>query len=44
MRSILPLALTYDHRVVNGVPAGRFLDDVVTTLSADDWIGDESRP
>lgn len=43
VRPILPLALTYDHRVVNGVPAGRFLDDVVETLATDDWIGEEDR-
>lgn len=27
VRPILPVSLTYDHRVVNGVPAGRFMDD-----------------
>ena len=44
LRSVLPLSLTYDHRVVNGVPAGRFLDDIAKTLSADDWIQEEDRP
>lgn len=42
-RSILPLSLTYDHRVVNGVPAGRFLDELAATLSTDDWIEEEGR-
>lgn len=41
VRHLLPLVLTYDHRVVNGVPAGRFLDDVADTVSSDDWIGEE---
>lgn len=41
LRSVLPLSLTYDHRVVNGVPAGRFLDDIAETLSTDDWIEEE---
>jgi pyruvate/2-oxoglutarate dehydrogenase complex dihydrolipoamide acyltransferase (E2) component len=40
---VLPLVLTYDHRVVNGVPAGRFLDDMAGTLSTEDWIGEEDR-
>lgn len=29
---VLPLALTYDHRVINGVPAGIFLDDLVDII------------
>lgn len=41
VRSVLPLALTYDHRVVNGVPAGRFLDDMAETIATDDWIGED---
>jgi pyruvate/2-oxoglutarate dehydrogenase complex dihydrolipoamide acyltransferase (E2) component len=40
---VLPLVLTYDHRVVNGVPAGRFLDDMAGTLSTEDWIGEEDQ-
>jgi pyruvate dehydrogenase E2 component (dihydrolipoamide acetyltransferase) len=28
VRRVLPISLTYDHRIVNGVPAGRFLDDL----------------
>ena len=43
VRPVLPLALTYDHRVVNGVPAGRFLDDIAQTISNDDWIVEEDR-
>ena len=41
VRPILPLVLTYDHRVVNGVPAGRFLDDLAATLLTNDWIAKE---
>jgi pyruvate dehydrogenase E2 component (dihydrolipoamide acetyltransferase) len=40
---VLPLVLTYDHRVVNGVPAGRFLDDMAEMLSSEDWIEEEDR-
>jgi pyruvate/2-oxoglutarate dehydrogenase complex dihydrolipoamide acyltransferase (E2) component len=43
VRSVLPLALTYDHRVVNGVPAGRFLDDMTEMIATDDWIEEEDR-
>jgi pyruvate dehydrogenase E2 component (dihydrolipoamide acetyltransferase) len=32
VRRILPISLTYDHRIVNGVPAGRFLDDLAELL------------
>jgi pyruvate dehydrogenase E2 component (dihydrolipoamide acetyltransferase) len=32
VRRILPISLTYDHRIVNGVPAGRFLDDLADLL------------
>jgi hypothetical protein len=28
---------------VNGVPAGRFLDDMAGTLSTEDWIGEEDQ-
>jgi pyruvate/2-oxoglutarate dehydrogenase complex dihydrolipoamide acyltransferase (E2) component len=37
---VLPLSLTYDHRVVNGVPAGRFLDQLANTLSTDSWMAE----
>jgi pyruvate dehydrogenase E2 component (dihydrolipoamide acetyltransferase) len=37
-RPMLPLSLTYDHRVVNGMPVGRFLDDLADMLASDDWI------
>lgn len=37
-RPVLPFSLTYDHRIVNGVPAGQFLDDLAETLSTDSWI------
>jgi pyruvate/2-oxoglutarate dehydrogenase complex dihydrolipoamide acyltransferase (E2) component len=36
----LPFSLTYDHRVVNGVPAGRFLDDLADLLTTDAWISE----
>ena len=32
VRRLLPISLTYDHRIVNGVPAGRFLDDLAEML------------
>jgi pyruvate dehydrogenase E2 component (dihydrolipoamide acetyltransferase) len=32
VRRVLPISLTYDHRIVNGVPAGRFLDDLAQRL------------
>jgi pyruvate dehydrogenase E2 component (dihydrolipoamide acetyltransferase) len=32
VRRILPVSLTYDHRIVNGIPAGRFLDDLAELL------------
>lgn len=32
-RTLLPLALSYDHRVVNGADGGRFLTQVVALLS-----------
>ena len=31
-RLLLPLALSYDHRVVNGADSGRFMVDVVSLL------------
>lgn len=31
-RRVLPISLTYDHRIVNGVPAGLFLDDLAELL------------
>ena len=36
VRRILPVSLTYDHRIVNGVPAGRFLDDLAELLQHPD--------
>ena len=32
-RTLLPLALSYDHRVVNGGDGGRFLTQLVALLS-----------
>lgn len=37
-RVVMPLSLTYDHRVINGVPAGEFLDDLADTVQGDDWL------
>jgi pyruvate/2-oxoglutarate dehydrogenase complex dihydrolipoamide acyltransferase (E2) component len=41
-RPILPIALTYDHRILNGVPAGRFLDDLADSLATEDWMNDST--
>ena len=32
IRSILPISLTWDHRIVNGVPVGQFLETVTDLL------------
>lgn len=32
VRRVLPISLTYDHRIVNGIPAGRFLDDLAELI------------
>lgn len=32
VRRVLPVSLTYDHRIVNGIPAGRFVDDLAEML------------
>ena len=32
VQRLLPISLTYDHRIVNGVPAGRFLDDLAELI------------
>ena len=32
VRWLLPISLTYDHRIVNGVPAGRFMDELAELL------------
>jgi pyruvate dehydrogenase E2 component (dihydrolipoamide acetyltransferase) len=29
---MLPLSLTFDHRIVDGAPAARFLQSVVTSI------------
>jgi pyruvate dehydrogenase E2 component (dihydrolipoamide acetyltransferase) len=36
IQRVIPLSLTYDHRIVNGLPAGRFLEDWAAT-SAQQW-------
>jgi pyruvate dehydrogenase E2 component (dihydrolipoamide acetyltransferase) len=40
-RPVLPLSLTYDHRIINGLPVGRFLDDLADLLETYDWRGEE---
>jgi len=32
IRKILPLSLTYDHRIVDGAQASRFMVDVISRL------------
>ena len=32
MRRVLPLSLTYDHRIVNGFPAGLFLEELAEII------------
>lgn len=34
---VMNLCLTYDHRVVNGAPAGRFVKEIAETLNDMDW-------
>jgi pyruvate dehydrogenase E2 component (dihydrolipoamide acetyltransferase) len=33
-RLMMPLSITYDHRIVDGAAAGRFLNEVKSYLSA----------
>lgn len=40
-RWLLPLSLTYDHRVVNGIPAGRFLDRLADLVEQPDWATEQ---
>ncbi|HWQ58009.1 MAG TPA: dihydrolipoamide acetyltransferase family protein [Clostridia bacterium] len=34
---VMNLCLTYDHRALNGAPAGRFLNEVIGLLNGTDW-------
>ena len=34
IRLMLPLSLSYDHRLVDGAAAGRFLNEVIGLLQA----------
>jgi pyruvate dehydrogenase E2 component (dihydrolipoamide acetyltransferase) len=34
IRLMLPLSLSYDHRVVDGAVAGRFLNEVIDSLQS----------
>jgi pyruvate dehydrogenase E2 component (dihydrolipoamide acetyltransferase) len=38
IRKIMPLSLAFDHRVVDGVEAARFLNVVIRHLENPDWI------
>ncbi|MBI3121715.1 MAG: 2-oxo acid dehydrogenase subunit E2, partial [candidate division NC10 bacterium] len=38
VRSILPISLTYDHRIVNGVPVGQFLETLIDLLEHPDKL------
>lgn len=33
VQRVLPLSLTYDHRIINGVPAGRFIEDLAAIIT-----------
>ncbi len=39
IRKILPLSLTYDHRIVDGAQAARFMNDVMERLQICDFEG-----
>ena len=39
VRSILPLSLAFDHRLIDGAPAGKFLAKVNDLLTHPAWIG-----
>ena len=34
IREMMPLSLSYDHRIVDGADAARFLNDVISYLEA----------
>ena len=42
-RKMLPLCLSYDHRVVNGADAGRFMTALCTALATPETLLDEKR-
>ena len=37
IRTTCNLALTYDHRIIDGADAEVFMGEVITTLRTDDW-------
>jgi len=39
VRSILPLSLAFDHRLIDGAPAAKFLAKVNELLTNPAWIG-----
>jgi pyruvate dehydrogenase E2 component (dihydrolipoamide acetyltransferase) len=44
VRKIMPLSLAFDHRVIDGVEAGRFLGVVIRHLENPDLIADQGSP
>jgi pyruvate dehydrogenase E2 component (dihydrolipoamide acetyltransferase) len=44
VRKIMPLSLAFDHRVIDGVEAGRFLGVVIRHLENPDLMADEGSP
>ena len=38
IRKVLPLSLTFDHRVVDGAEAARFMNDIIRHLEDPDLI------
>ena len=40
VRTVAYLPLTYDHRLIDGAQAGRFLSSVISSLEHDDWAAE----
>jgi pyruvate dehydrogenase E2 component (dihydrolipoamide acetyltransferase) len=38
VRSLMTLSLTFDHRVIDGAPAARFLAELRHALDSDEWL------
>ena len=43
IRKILPLSLTYDHRIVDGAQAARFMNDVMKSLESCNFEGSSEK-
>ena len=39
-RDMVYLCLTYDHRLIDGADAARYVSDVKETLETHDWSGE----